>query len=202
MIGRLKGTIVDKNAPQIVIDVNGVGYEVETPLPTFCRVVLGESAMLWTHLVVREDAQLLYGFSDKDERALFRLLLKVSGVGPKMALGLLSGMEPMAFLRCIEKEDITTLTKIPGVGKKTAERLLIELRDRIKELNPYASATPSTQTERLNLMTELSPIAEAEQALISLGYKPLEAQRAVAGVKNLHEDTANLIRAALKAMVK
>jgi Holliday junction DNA helicase RuvA len=198
MIGRLKGIIVDKNAPQIIIDINGLGYEDETPLSTFCRLRLGETEVLWTHLVVREDAQLLYGFSEKEERALFRLLLKVSGVGPKLALALLSGMEPNAFLRCIESEDISTLTKIPGVGKKTAERLMIELRDRIKELMPH-SATPS---ERLTLTSPLSPVAEAEQALMALGYKPLEAQKAVALVKSQHDDIAGLIRAALKAMVK
>jgi Holliday junction DNA helicase RuvA len=198
MIGRLKGIIVDKNAPQIIIDINGLGYEVETPLSTFCRLRLGETEVLWTHLVVREDAQLLYGFSEKEERALFRLLLKISGVGPKLALALLSGMEPAALLRCIESEDITTLTKIPGVGKKTAERLMIELRDRIKDLTPH-SATPS---ERLTLTSPLSPVAEAEQALMALGYKPLEAQKAVALVKNQHDDTAGLIRAALKAMIK
>ena len=110
MIGRLKGIIVDKHAPQIIIDINGLGYEVETPLSTFCRLRLGETEVLWTHLVVREDAQLLYGFSEKEERALFRLLLKVSGIGPKVALALLSGMETNAFLRCIESEDISTLT--------------------------------------------------------------------------------------------
>ncbi|HQV81010.1 MAG TPA: Holliday junction branch migration protein RuvA [Agitococcus sp.] len=198
MIGRLKGIIVDKHAPQIIIDINGLGYEVETPLSTFCRLRLGETEVLWTHLVVREDAQLLYGFSEKEERALFRLLLKVSGIGPKVALALLSGMETNAFLRCIESEDISTLTKIPGVGKKTAERLMIELRDRIKELMPH-SATPN---ERLTLTSPLSPVAEAEQALMALGYKPLEAQKAVALVKSQHDDTAGLIRAALKAMVK
>ena len=198
MIGRLKGIIVDKNAPQIIIDINGLGYEVETPLSTFCRLRLGETEVLWTHLVVREDAQLLYGFSEKEERALFRLLLKVSGIGPKVALALLSGMETNAFLRCIESEDISTLTKIPGVGKKTAERLMIELRDRIKELMPH-SAIPS---ERLTLTSPLSPVAEAEQALMALGYKPLEAQKAVALVKNQYDDTAGLIRAALKAMIK
>jgi Holliday junction DNA helicase RuvA len=198
MIGRLKGIIVDKNAPQIIIDINGLGYEVETPLSTFCRLRLGENETLWIHLVVREDAQLLYGFSEKEERALFRLLLKVSGVGPKLALALLSGMEPLAFLRCIESEDISTLTKIPGVGKKTAERLLIELRDRIKELTPQSA----TASERLTLTSPLSPVAEAEQALMALGYKPLEAQKAVALVKAQHDDTAGLIRAALKAMVK
>jgi Holliday junction DNA helicase RuvA len=198
MIGRLHGTVVEKSAPQIIIDIHGVGYEVETPLPTFCQLTLGEVTTLWIHQVIREDANLLYGFSDREERALFRLFLKVSGVGPKLALSLLSGMEPNAFLRCIERDDVVTLTKIPGVGKKTAERLIIELRDRIKELMPNSA----TATERLSLTTQLSPVAEAEQALMALGYKPLEAQKAVALVKNQHEDTANLIRAALKSMVK
>ncbi|MDO9180200.1 MAG: Holliday junction branch migration protein RuvA [Agitococcus sp.] len=198
MIGRLHGTVVEKSAPQIIIDIHGVGYEVETPLPTFCQVSLGEVTTLWIHQVIREDANLLYGFTDREERALFRLFLKVSGVGPKLALSLLSGMEPNAFLRCIERDDVVTLTKIPGVGKKTAERLIIELRDRIKELMPNSA----TATERLSLTTQLSPVAEAEQALMALGYKPLEAQKAVALVKNQHEDTANLIRAALKSMVK
>lgn len=198
MIGRLQGTVVEKSAAQVIIDVHGVGYEVETPLPTFCQLTLGSVTTLCIHQVIREDANLLYGFLDKEDRALFRLLLKVSGVGPKMALSLLSGMEANAFLRCIERDDVVTLTKIPGVGKKTAERLIIELRDRIKELMPQ-SATP---TERLTLTTQLSPVAEAEQALMALGYKPLEAQKAVALVKNQHEDTANLIRAALKSMVK
>lgn len=198
MIGRLHGTVVEKSAPQIIIDIHGVGYEVETPLPTFCQLSLGEVTTLWIHQVIREDANLLYGFHDREERALFRLFLKVSGVGPKLALSLLSGMEPNAFLLCIERDDVVTLTKIPGVGKKTAERLIIELRDRIKELMPNSA----TATERLSLTTQLSPVAEAEQALMALGYKPLEAQKAVALVKNQHEDTANLIRAALKSMVK
>ena len=198
MIGRLHGTVVEKSAPQIIIDIHGVGYEVETPLPTFCQVALGKEATLWIHQVIREDANLLYGFIDREERALFRLFLKVSGVGPKLALSLLSGMEPNAFLRCIERDDVVTLTEIPGVGKKTAERLIIELRDRIKEL----MLNSATATERLSLTTQLSPVAEAEQALMALGYKPLEAQKAVALVKNQHEDTANLIRAALKSMVK
>lgn len=199
MIGRLHGTVVDLSAPFALIDCHGVGYEVEMPLPAYCQLRLGQPATVWTHQVVREDAHLLYGFSGKEERLLFRLLLKVSGVGPKMALSLLSGMEPALFLQCIEREDITTLTRIPGVGKKTAERLLIELRDRIKALAPAATGVA---TERLSLSTEMSPVAEAEQALMALGYKPAEAQKAVAHVKNLHENTADLIRAALKAMVK
>ncbi|RZU45077.1 Holliday junction DNA helicase subunit RuvA [Fluviicoccus keumensis] len=199
MIGRLQGTVIDLSAPHALIDCHGVGYEVEMPLPAYCQLQVGKPATVWTHLVVREDAHLLFGFSGKEERLLFRLLLKVSGIGPKLALSLLSGMEPAMFLLCIEREDIATLTRIPGVGKKTAERLLIELRDRIKELTPAAHAVPQS---RLTLSTELTPVAEAEQALISLGYKPAEAQKAVANVKNLHENTADLIRAALKAMVK
>ncbi len=199
MIGRLQGTVIDLGAPFALIDCHGVGYEVEMPLPAYCQLRIGQTATLWTHLVVREDAHLLYGFSGKEERLLFRLLLKVTGVGPKLALSLLSGMEPAMFLQCIEREDIANLTRIPGVGKKTAERLLIELRDRIKELTQATAALPQT---RLSLSTAMSPVAEAEQALISLGYKPAEAQKAVAHIKNQHENTADLIRAALKAMVK
>ncbi|MDO8329276.1 MAG: Holliday junction branch migration protein RuvA [Fluviicoccus sp.] len=199
MIGRLHGTVVDLSAPHALIDCHGVGYEVELPLPAYCQLRLGQPATVWTHLVVREDAHLLFAFSGKEERLLFRLLLKVTGVGPKLALSLLSGMEPAMFLQCIEREDIANLTRIPGVGKKTAERLLIELRDRIKELSPVTNTVPQT---RLTLSVDLSPVAEAEQALMALGYKPAEAQRAIANVKNQHENTADLIRAALKAMVK
>ncbi len=199
MIGRLQGTVIDLSAPHALIDCHGVGYEVETPMPTFCQLRKGETATLWTHQVVREDAHLLFGFATKDDRLLFRLLLKVSGVGPKLALSLLSGMEPAAFLHCIEREDIAALTRIPGVGKKTAERLLIEMRDRIKELSPTSSRTPQA---RLSLPADLTPVEEAEQALLALGYKPAEAQKSVAAISHLHENSADLIRAALKAMIK
>ncbi len=199
MIGALQGTVIDLQAPLVILDVHGVGYEVETPLSTFCQLKHGQTVRLWTHLVVREDAQLLYGFLDQADKALFRLLLKVNGVGPKLAAGILSGMSAAMLIQSIDLQDISTLTRIPGVGKKTAERLVIELRDRLQGLN--GSSTSLTGTGQIGL-GEASPQAEAEAALVSLGYKPLEAQKAINAVKAEHSDTAGLIRAALKSMLK
>lgn len=199
MIGALQGTVIDLQAPLVILDVHGVGYEVETPLSTFCQLKNGQTVRLWTHLVVREDAQLLYGFLDQADKALFRLLLKVNGVGPKLAAGILSGMSAAMLIQSIDLQDISTLTRIPGVGKKTAERLVIELRDRLQGLN--GSSTSLTGTGQIGL-GEASPQAEAEAALVSLGYKPLEAQKAINAVKAEHSDTAGLIRAALKSMLK
>lgn len=199
MIGALQGTVIDLQAPMVILDVHGVGYEVETPLSTFCQLKNGQTVRLWTHLVVREDAQLLYGFLDQADKALFRLLLKVNGVGPKLAASILSGMSAAMLIQSIDLQDISTLTRIPGVGKKTAERLVIELRDRLQGLN--GSSTSLTGTGQIGL-GEASPQAEAEAALVSLGYKPLEAQKAINAVKAEHSDTAGLIRAALKSMLK
>ena len=199
MIGALQGTVIDLQAPLVILDVHGVGYEVETPLSTFCQLKNGQTVRLWTHLVVREDAQLLYGFLDLADKALFRLLLKVNGVGPKLAAGILSGMSAAMLIQSIDLQDISTLTRIPGVGKKTAERLVIELRDRLQGLN--GSSTSLTGTGQIGL-GEASPQAEAEAALVSLGYKPLEAQKAINAVKAEHSDTAGLIRASLKSMLK
>lgn len=199
MIGALQGTVIDLQAPLVILDVHGVGYEVETPLSTFCQLKNGQTVRLWTHLVVREDAQLLYGFLDQADKALFRLLLKVNGVGPKLAASILSGMSAAMLIQSIDLQDISTLTRIPGVGKKTAERLVIELRDRLQGLN--GSSTSLTGTGQIGL-GEASPQAEAEAALVSLGYKPLEAQKAINAVKAEHSDTAGLIRAALKSMLK
>lgn len=199
MIGALQGTVIDLQAPLVILEVHGVGYEVETPLSTFCQLKHGQTVRLWTHLVVREDAQLLYGFLDQADKALFRLLLKVNGVGPKLAAGILSGMSAAMLIQSIDLQDISTLTRIPGVGKKTAERLVIELRDRLQGLN--GSSTSLTGTGQIGL-GEASPQAEAEAALVALGYKPLEAQKAINAVKAEHSDTAGLIRAALKSMLK
>jgi Holliday junction DNA helicase RuvA len=202
MIGRLQGILIEKQAPALLVDVQGVGYEIEAPLSTFYRLpVLGQPVLLWTHLVVREDAHLLFGFAGREERTLFRTLLKVNGVGPRMALGLLSGIEPDAFIRCIEHGDVSTLTRIPGVGKKTAERLVVELRDRLKELSPVAVIREGA-TGRISLPAEPSAAEEAESALLALGYKPADAQKAIAAVKNEHETAQELIRAALRRMVK
>ena len=131
MIARLTGTLIEKQPPVLVVDVNGVGYELEAPMSTFYKVTLGATVTLHVHQVVREDANLLYGFASREERDMCRTLLKVNGVGPKMALAILSGMEADAFAACIRQGDVTTLTRSPGVGKKTAERLIIEMRDRV-----------------------------------------------------------------------
>ena len=201
MIGCLTGTVRALEAPMVLLDVQGVGYEVDTPLSTFCQLKQGQSVTLWTHMVVREDAQLLYGFLDTSDKSLFRILLKVNGVGPKMALGILSGMSSAMLVQAIDMQDITTLTRIPGVGKKTAERLVIELRDRLKALHSTGESAGSLNVSQIQLSAS-SPVAEAEAALVSLGYKPLEAQKAVGAFKDQFSETADLIRAALKSMMK
>lgn len=201
MIGCLIGEILSLDAPTVLLNVNGVGYEVDTPLSTFCQLQKGQHVTLWTHLVVREDAQQLYGFSDTQEKQIFRTLLKVNGVGAKMALAILSSLSVPLLIQSIEHEDVNTLIKVPGVGRKTAERLLIELRDRFKDFGSGATSHPSGTHVPLQLHAN-SPVAEAEAALVSLGYKPIEAQKAVALAKTEHQDTADLIRAALKSMMK
>ncbi len=197
MIGSLTGQVTFLSAPQLILDVHGIGYEVETPLSTFCQLSMQQTVTLWTHQVVREDAHLLYGFIDLQDKNLFRLLLKANGVGPKLALAILSGMSAPMLIQSIDMQDISTLTRIPGVGKKTAERLVIELRDR---LSSFAAAR-ADQSQPITLGAP-SPVAEAEAALISLGYKPLEAQRAVDALKGEFTETADLLRAALKSMLK
>ncbi|MFB2578312.1 Holliday junction branch migration protein RuvA [Acinetobacter sp. c2-A9] len=202
MIGYLSGEVIYLEAPTVILLSHGVGYEVDVPLSTFCQFKKGETVKLWTHFVVREDAQHLYGFSDMQEKFLFRTLLKVNGVGAKMALGILSTLSVELLIHSIEHEDIQSLVKVPGVGKKTAERLVIELRDRLKQLAKNGSSHNNLpQIERLQFLPD-SPVAEAEAALMSLGYKPAEAQKAVAMVKADGLDSAGLIKAALKNMVK
>ncbi|WP_343596645.1 Holliday junction branch migration protein RuvA [Acinetobacter sp.] len=199
MIGCLIGEVFALEAPAVLLNVNGVGYEIDTPLSTFCQLQKGQKVTLWTHLVVREDAHQLYGFSDAKEKALFRTLLKVNGVGPKMALGILSTLSVDLLIQTIEHDDVNTLVKVPGVGKKTAERLLIELRDRIKNFGSGTNALTHSNTIQLSAN---AAVAEAEAALQSLGYRPLEAQKAIAAVKDQYSDVADLIRAALKSMMK
>lgn len=200
MIGCLIGEVIALEAPTVLLNVHGVGYEIDTPLSTFCQLQKGQQVTLWTHLAVREDAQLLYGFSDLREKTLFRILLKVNGVGPKMALGILSTLSADLLIQTVEHDDINTLIKVPGVGRKTAERLMIDLRDRIKLF------TSSSDTQRLDTapltFSAPSAVAEAEAALISLGYKPLEAKKVVSMVKDQHTEVADIIRAALKSMMK
>lgn len=201
MIGCLIGEVFALEAPTVLLNVNGVGYEIDTPLSTFCQLQKGQKVTLWTHLVVREDAQQLYGFSDTQEKIIFRTLLKVNGVGPKMALGILSTLSIELLIHSIEHDDINTLIKVPGVGRKTAERLMIELRDRFKALAHSSSSSANSTATQIQFMAN-SPIAEAEAALQSLGYKPIEAQKAVAAVKADYTESADIIRAALKSMMK
>ncbi|WP_151714753.1 Holliday junction branch migration protein RuvA [Acinetobacter sp. TUM15071] len=201
MIGCLIGEVFALEAPTVLLNVNGVGYEIDTPLSTFCQLQKGQKVTLWTHLVVREDAQQLYGFSDAQEKTIFRTLLKVNGVGPKMALGILSTLSIELLIHTIEHDDINTLIKVPGVGKKTAERLMIELRDRFKALAQSTGSISTTAVTQIQFMSN-SPVAEAEAALQSLGYKPAEAQKAVAAVKADYTESADIIRAALKSMMK
>ncbi|WP_269913447.1 Holliday junction branch migration protein RuvA [Acinetobacter sp. HY1485] len=196
MIGCLIGEVFALEAPTVLLNVNGVGYEIDTPLSTFCQLQKGQKVTLWTHLVVREDAQQLYGFIEAQEKSFFRTLLKVNGVGPKMALGILSTLSVDLLIQTVEHDDVNTLVKVPGVGKKTAERLLIELRDRIKTLTPSGSTQPMPQFKAN------SAVAEAEAALQSLGYKPQEAQKAIAAIKDQYTEVSDLIRASLKSMMK
>ncbi|MDM1757448.1 MULTISPECIES: Holliday junction branch migration protein RuvA [unclassified Acinetobacter] len=200
MIGCLIGEVLALEAPTVLLNVNGVGYEIDTPLSTFCQLQKGQKVTLWTHLAVREDAQLLYGFLNQQEKIIFRTLLKVNGVGPKMALGILSTLSVEMLVHTVENGDVKTLVKVPGVGAKTAERLMIELRDRFKAFSTgaVASGTSTTQIQ----FTGNSAVAEAEAALQSLGYKPAEAQKLVNAAKGDFTEASDIIRAALKSMNK
>jgi Holliday junction DNA helicase RuvA len=206
MIGRLQGQLLEKNAPEILVDVNGVGYEVLVPMTTLYQLPeVGGKVILSTHLAVSENAQALYGFYHKKDRELFRTLIKVSGVGPKMALAILSGMEADQLVSCVMGDKISTLTKVPGVGKKTAERLIIELRDKLKGWqvahSPLAEMEAASQSQPLAAAGH-DMVAEAESALVALGYKPTEASKMVAGVLKSHTVTRSeeLIRLALRSL--
>lgn len=195
MIGRLTGIILEKQAPDMVIDVHGVGYEVAAPMSTFINLpATGEQVTLYTHLVVREDAQLLYGFSSVRERLLFRSLLKVNGVGAKLALTILSGSDVDDFARSVQEGDAASLTRLPGVGKKTAERLIIEMRDRLKEVSSAMGLKP--------VVSEAATLAgakdEALEALVALGYKAAEAEKMIRSVASDGLSTAQIIRHALQ----
>jgi len=196
MIGFLRGRLAAKHPPQLLIDVAGVGYEVEAPMSTFYTLpATGAEVNLFTHLVVREDAHILFAFGTERERRLFRELLKVSNVGPKLALSLLSGMSVDAFLACIEAEDADSLVRIPGVGRKTAERLLIEMRDRVKNLG----GTTLTGAAASAADPAAGAQAEAFSALLALGYKPAEVTRLLKAVDASAQTTEDLIRGALQA---
>ncbi len=197
MIGRLRGRVIQRQPPQLLLDVNGVGYEVDAPMSTFYDLPEGDvEVTLHIHMVVREDAQILYGFVRESDRALFRALLKVNGVGGKMALAILSGMSGADFSLCVQAGDVTALTRLPGVGKKTAERLIVEMRDRLDKLDA-AGAVPA------GMATAVRPSAssaegDAVSALEALGYRTAEAARMVKRVLADDMDTEAIIRAALK----
>ncbi len=205
MIGRLRGILLEKLAPEVLIECAGIGYEVTMPMTSlYALPELNEQAIIYTHFVVREDAQLLYGFANKVERRLFRLLIKVNGVGPKLGLAILSSMSADQFVSCVAHDDVTSIVKIPGVGKKTAERLLIEMRDRLKDwqvtnVAPVAGAMP------LDLNPENSFVSNAKgdatNALVSLGYSQQQADKAIRVVFKSELTSEDLIRDALKAML-
>lgn len=198
MIGRLHGRVVRREPPFLLLDVNGVGYEVEAPMSTFYDLPANEEpVVLHTHLAVREDAHVLYGFIREADRTLFRALLKVSGVGGKMALGVLSGMTADEFNRAVHAADHAALTRLPGVGKKTAERLVVEMRDKIDSLAGPA-AVPTSQPGGVAVA---APDQDAVSALIALGYKPPEASRMVSKVYQDGMQTETIIKAALKGAV-
>lgn len=198
MIGFIRGLVHEKQAPLVVVDVNGVGYDIETPMSSFFSLpAAGEQVLLRTHLVVREDAHILYGFLSEQERALFRDLIKVNGVGPKVALGILSGMSVADFCSCISDNNVTALVRLPGIGKKTAERLIIDMRDRLPE-QTVGGSLPTTGTQA----AMMSAKEEAISALVALGYKPQEADKRVQAVANEDDNSEQIIRAALQAAVK
>jgi Holliday junction DNA helicase RuvA len=207
MIARITGTLVSKRNNMVLIEVNGVGYEIEMPLIDACELLeYGQIYALHTHFVVREDAHLLFGFIKEDRRDLFRLLIKVNGVGPKVALAILSALDVEELVSCIQEEDIPRLIKVPGIGKKTAERLIIEMRDRLvgwAVTTPTVNVGSSDQSPSTLPLTD--PVAEARNALESLGYKPAEAEKAVKAVTDVAGkggSVEEIIRKALRGMVK
>lgn len=206
MIGRLRGIILEKQPPEVVIEAAGIGYEVQMPMSCFYELPeAGQEVTIATHFVVREDAQLLYGFNKKSERDLFREVIKANGVGPKLGLAILSALTASQFVLCVENEDISTLVKIPGVGKKTAERLLVEMKDRLKGWGEGDLFTPALDTAASRAQSAASDKNRAEDeavsALIALGYKPQQASKVVAQVAQDDMPSEVIIREALRSMV-
>jgi len=194
MIGRLRGTLIAKQPPALVVDVNGVGYELEAPMSTFFDLPeTGREIALFTHYAVKEDTAVLYGFLREAERTLFRTLQKVSGIGAKISLAVLSGVSTDEFARLIHQGDVAALTRIPGIGKKTAERMLVELRDRVNDLGPAAATGGAVPKD---------PVAEATVAMQALGYKPAEVSRLVRDAAAPGDRAEDIIRKALKAALR
>ncbi len=206
MIGRIRGILIEKQATDIVVDVQGVGYEIQAPMSTiYLLPALGKEVVLHTHLVVREDAHLLYGFLSLDERHMFRSLIKISGVGPKMALAILSGMAVEEFVRTVRNNDLAALVRMPGIGKKTAERLVVEMKDKLADWSEVVTSSASLATVSASGPTDRQMSQEAETALVALGYKPQEAARVIAQVLKLNGDlerSEELIRLALRSMAQ
>ncbi len=202
MIGRLKGVLVEKSPPELLIDVQGVGYEVQAPMTTIFNLPEnGSEVVLFTHLSVSENAHNLYAFGSKKDRQLFRELIKVNGVGPKLAVAILSGMTVDEFVRCVHDGEVSVLVKLPGVGKKTAERLIIEMKDRLKDWG----LSPTSTIEAPHFISGVPQDnihKEAESALVALGYKPQDAAKAIGRIKDDVTSSAELIRLALKNMGK
>jgi Holliday junction DNA helicase RuvA len=199
VIGRVVGTLVEKTPPELLVDVAGIGYEISASMTTIYELPqVGDQVVLFTHFLVKEDAHTLYGFIHKNERALFRILIKVNGIGPKMALAVLSSMSSEELISNVQESDVDALTRIPGVGKKTAERLIIELRDKLGQ----AAKNDLFSTPTVLRQIQADPRQEAEAALISLGYKPQEAAKAIAGVPIDASNSEDVIKAALKGMLR
>jgi Holliday junction DNA helicase RuvA len=198
MIGRMRGILLEKSPPHLLIDVQGLAYELQASMFSFYRLpAIGQEVTLHTHLIVREDAHLLYGFFEPQERVLFRGLIKVSGIGPKVALAILSGIEPDAFVTSVMQNNTDSLVRIPGIGKKTAERLVVEMRDRLNDWKTEAGNNISQSVLSGDKSTQ-----EAISALMALGYKPVEARQAVALAAKEHQSSEAIIRHALRGMLK
>lgn len=206
MIGRIRGVLIEKQPPEVLIEAAGVGYEVQTSMTSFYQLPeLGQEVTLFTHFVVREDAQLLFGFGDKSERALFRELIKTNGVGPKLALTILSGMSAQQFMQCISHDDYSSLIKLPGVGKKTAERLVVEMRDRLQKMLATEQHTGLSSASAINpaettFVVGNSAKEEALSALVALGYKAQQASKVVNAAFVDGISSEDLIREALRSM--
>jgi Holliday junction DNA helicase RuvA len=199
MIGRISGTLLEKLPPELLVDVNGVGYELFASMNTIYEMPqVGGQVVLHTHLQVKEDGHTLFGFYTKDERALFRILIKVNGIGPKMALSILSSMNASELVEAVQESQVAALTKIPGVGKRTAERLVVELRDKLGAAAKQDLFSPGIVVQKV----QSDPRQEAEAALIALGYKPQEAAKMIAALPKDSSDSETLIKLALKSMLR
>lgn len=200
MIGRIRGTLLAKQPPHLLVDVGGVGYELDAPMSTFYLLPeVGAEVTLHTHLVVREDAHILFAFVSESERRMFRALIKVNGVGARLALTILSGITADDFIRCIQDGDTASLTRLPGVGKKTAERLIVEMKDKLKD---WESAGKDAMTREGGVLIPNDTVADAVSALQALGYKPPEASRMVRAIDTVGLSSEDIIRQALQSVAR